>query len=86
MPTEILCMIGANLSDHEIKEWTLASKRFRDLFLPRLCKKLKFSGNMEQLTNHLHAYFSNKTDPFRDLVHRHTRRVSSTTMTLGILR
>jgi len=73
MPTEILCMIGDNLSVHEIKELTLTSKQFREIFLPKLCKHLKFSGNMKELTDSLHAYYTRKTASFRHLVHHHTR-------------
>ncbi|EXL81375.1 hypothetical protein FOPG_05396 [Fusarium oxysporum f. sp. conglutinans race 2 54008] len=76
MPTEILCMIGGNLSVHEIKELTLTSKQFREIFLPKLCKHLKFSGNMKELTDSLHAYYTRKTASFRHLVHYHTRFVT----------
>ncbi|RKK98992.1 hypothetical protein BFJ71_g6364 [Fusarium oxysporum] len=76
MPTEILCMIGDNLSVHEIKELTLTSKQFREIFLPKLCKHLKFSVNMKELTDSLHAYYTRKTASFRPLVHHHTRFVT----------
>ncbi|EXL54615.1 hypothetical protein FOCG_05466 [Fusarium oxysporum f. sp. radicis-lycopersici 26381] len=76
MPTEILCMIGDNLSVHEIKELTLTSKQFREIFLPKLCKHLKFSVNMKELTDSLHAYYTRKTASFRHLVHHHTRFVA----------
>ncbi|KAK2125658.1 hypothetical protein NOF04DRAFT_1371675 [Fusarium oxysporum II5] len=76
MPTEILCMIGDNLSVHEIKELTLTSKQFREIFLPKLCKHLKFSGNMKELTDSLHAYYTRKTASFRHLVHHHTSFVT----------
>ncbi|KAF4339486.1 hypothetical protein FBEOM_6607 [Fusarium beomiforme] len=79
MPTEVLCMIGDNLSHHEIRNTTLVSKRLRQLFLPRICKQLKFSGNMEQLENGFHFYFAAETTPFRDVVHRHTRYVTFNT-------
>ncbi|KLP09329.1 Uncharacterized protein Y057_10435 [Fusarium fujikuroi] len=76
MPTEILCMIGDNLSVNEIKDWTLVSKRFREILLPKLCKHLKFSGNMKEMTNSLNAYHTRKTAPFRHLVHCHARLVT----------
>ncbi|KAF5969158.1 hypothetical protein FCOIX_11033 [Fusarium coicis] len=76
MPTEIVCMIGDNMSSNEIKDWTLVSKRFREILLPRICKHLKFFGNMKELTNSLNAYFKRKTAPFRHLVHHHTRFVT----------
>ncbi|KAF5671114.1 hypothetical protein FDENT_10998 [Fusarium denticulatum] len=72
MPTEILCMIGDNMSVEEIKGWTLASKKFHEIFLPKLCKHLKFPGNMEELTNSLNAYFTRKTASFRRWAHHHT--------------
>ncbi|KAF5568227.1 hypothetical protein FPHYL_2888 [Fusarium phyllophilum] len=76
MPTEILCMIGDNLSVKEIKGWTLASKKFREIFLPKLCKHLKFAGNMKKLTNSLNAYHTRKTASFRHLVRHHARLVT----------
>ncbi|RKL39879.1 hypothetical protein BFJ72_g6608 [Fusarium proliferatum] len=76
MPTEILCMIGDNLSVNEIKDWTLVSKSFREILLPKLCKHLKFSGNMKELTNSLNAYHARKTASFRHLVRRHARLVT----------
>ncbi|KAF5721894.1 hypothetical protein FMUND_3378 [Fusarium mundagurra] len=76
MPTEIVCMIGDNMSFNEIKDWTLVSKRFREILLPRICKHLKFFGNMEELTNSLNAYFKRKTASFRHLAHHHTRFVT----------
>ncbi|KAF5647933.1 hypothetical protein F52700_1145 [Fusarium sp. NRRL 52700] len=76
MPTEIICMIGDNLSVHEIKDWTLVSKQFREIFLPKLCKNLKFSGNMKQLTNSLNAYHTRKTASFRHVVRHQARLVT----------
>ncbi|KAI7764993.1 hypothetical protein LZL87_005706 [Fusarium oxysporum] len=75
MPTEVVCMIGADLSIHKIKEWFLASKRFRDIFLSQICRQIKFSGNMEQLENSLLSYFQTETASFRDVVHNHIRCV-----------
>lgn len=86
MPTEILCMIGDNLSVNEIKDWTLVSKRFREILLPKLCKHLKFSGNMKELTNSLNAYHARKTASFRHLVRRHARLVSSPAVAIQVLR
>ncbi|KAF4495838.1 hypothetical protein FAGAP_8023 [Fusarium agapanthi] len=76
MPTEIICMIGDNLSIHEIKDWTLVSKQFREILLPKLCKHLKFSGNMKKLTSSLNAYFTRKTASFRHLVRHQARLVT----------
>ncbi|KAF4437617.1 hypothetical protein FACUT_5549 [Fusarium acutatum] len=76
MSTEIVCMIGADLSIHDIKEWTLASKRFRDIFLSQICKHIKFSGNMEQLENNILSYFQTATASFRNVVHNHARCVT----------
>ncbi|KAG5796508.1 hypothetical protein H9Q69_004471 [Fusarium xylarioides] len=76
MPTEILCMIGDNMSVKEIKGWTLASKKFREIFLPKLCKHLKFAGNMKELTNCLNAYHTRKTASFRHLVRHHAMLVT----------
>ncbi|KLO80841.1 uncharacterized protein LW93_9086 [Fusarium fujikuroi] len=76
MPTEIVCMIGDNLSANEVKDLTLVSKRFREIFLLKFCKHLKFAGNMKELTNSLNAYFARKTASFRHLVHHHTRFVT----------
>lgn len=73
MPTEIVCMIGADLSIHDIKEWTLASKRFRNIFLSKVCEHIKFSGNMEQLEDRILSYFQTATASFRNVVHHHTR-------------
>ncbi|RBQ79218.1 hypothetical protein FVER14953_21286 [Fusarium verticillioides] len=76
MPTEIVCMIGDNMSSNEIKDWTLVSTTFRDILLPRICKHLKFSGNMEELTNSLNAYFKRKKASFRHVAHHHTKFVT----------
>ncbi|KAG5759630.1 hypothetical protein H9Q72_012242 [Fusarium xylarioides] len=76
MPAEIVCMIGAHLSIYVIRAWTLASKRFRDIFLPQICKRIKFSGNMEQLENNILSYFQTATASFRDLVHHNIRCVT----------
>ncbi|KAF4957968.1 hypothetical protein FGADI_2797 [Fusarium gaditjirri] len=76
MPTEIVCMIAADLSDLDVKDLTLVSKRFREIFLSRFCKHLMFSGNMKKVTDSLHAYRARKTASFRHLIHRHTRFVT----------
>ncbi|KAF5608581.1 uncharacterized protein FSUBG_4509 [Fusarium subglutinans] len=76
MPTEIICMIGDNMSVHEIKDWTLVSNQFREILLPKLCKHLKFSGNMKELTNSLNAYFTRKTASFRHLARHQAKLVT----------
>ncbi|KAF5989657.1 hypothetical protein FBULB1_660 [Fusarium bulbicola] len=76
MPTEIICIIGDNLSVHEIKDWTLVSKQFREILLPKLCKHLKFSGSMKELTSSPNAYFTRKTASFRHLARHQARLVT----------
>lgn len=85
MPTEIVCMIGDTLSANEVKDLTLVSKRFREIFLLKFCKHLKFAGNMKELTNSLNAYFARKTASFRHLVHHHTRCAASTAIAVQVL-
>jgi hypothetical protein len=63
MPTEVLCMIGSNLGHQELRVVTLVSKRLRELFLPRLFTRVKFSGNLEELGKKLTSFIDGISAP-----------------------
>ncbi|KAJ4267200.1 hypothetical protein NW762_003301 [Fusarium torreyae] len=68
MPTEILCMIGSNLSGNELGSIARASRRFRQIFITRVFENIKFSGNMGRLTEQLASLLYGSSVPVMTLI------------------
>ncbi|KAF4339487.1 hypothetical protein FBEOM_6608 [Fusarium beomiforme] len=66
MPTEILCMIGSHLYFLEIKVASLASKHLRSVFLRRVFKNIRISGDLTHLAYQFRTLLRGESRPLMD--------------------
>ncbi|RBA19871.1 hypothetical protein FPRO05_09171 [Fusarium proliferatum] len=80
VPTEILYLIGSHLRDDEFGSITQASRTLRHVFLPRRYARIKFSGTVKQVSEHLTTMFAMSCDAIsmnmRHLIEIFTRFVT----------